>query len=111
MLDPGSAETVRERMTPGDAEVEGPLPFTSDAKRALELALRTALADGAPLIEPRHLLAVLGGSAVIPPASDPVFRVVLLDGDADDWARELSEVAGLGYELVQIVDRHAIFRR
>lgn len=56
VLDPPSAQELRERMTPGDADVKGQVPFTAEAKRALELALRAALAEGAPLIEPRHLL-------------------------------------------------------
>jgi hypothetical protein len=105
------AEDVRSRMSPGDADFEGQLPFTPEAKRALELALRSALAEGAPLIEPRHLLAAIRGGDTPPPTPDPSVRVVLLEGEADDWERQLNEIAGLGYELVQIVDRRAIFRR
>ncbi|HEY8028872.1 MAG TPA: Clp protease N-terminal domain-containing protein [Gaiellaceae bacterium] len=111
VLDPQSAQDVRARMTPGAADVEGQIPFTPEAKRALELALRSALAEGAPLIEPRHLLAALQGSGVPPPTPDAAVRVVLLEGEPEDWERQLNEIAGLGYELVQIVDRRAIFRR
>lgn len=111
VLDPPSAGKLRAGMTPGDSDVEGQIPFTPDAKRALELALRSALAEGAPLIEPRHLLTAIEGGDAPPPPPDPSVRVVLLEGEADDWEQQLNEVAGLGYELVQIVDRRAIFRR
>ena len=111
VLDPANAQNVRARLTPGDVDVEGQIPFTPEAKRALELALRTALAEGAPLIEPRHLVAAIQGSDVPPPAPDPAIRVVLLDGEPEDWERQLNETSTLGYELVQIVDRRAIFRR
>jgi hypothetical protein len=111
VLDPQGANEVRGRMTPGDADIEGQIPFTPDAKRALELALRAALAEGAPLIEPRHLLGAIKGGDVPPAAADPDVRVVPLEGDAETWEKQLNEIAGLGYELVQIVDRRAIFRR
>lgn len=112
VLAPREAKEVRARMTPGDEDVAGQIPFTPDAKRALELALRTALAEGAPLIEPRHLLSALrdGDATASPP--DPTIRVIVLEGGPDDWERQLNETASLGYELVQIVDeRAAIFRR
>jgi len=109
---PARVEEVRARMTPGHAQTTGQIPFTPEAKRALELGLRAALAEGAGLIEPRHLLAgIEGREAAAPVAPDPSVRVVLLEGDAEDWERQLNEIAGLGYELVQIVDRRAIFRR
>lgn len=111
LLEPESARDVRARMKPGDVEIEGQIPFTPEAKRALELALRSALAEGAPLIEPRHLVAAIRSGDASPATPDPSVRVVLLDGEADDWERQLNEIAGLGYELVQIVDRRAIFRR
>jgi hypothetical protein len=111
---PARAEKIRAGMTPGDADVTGQIPFTPEAKRALELGLRAALAEGAPLIEARHLLVGIEGRELprqAPVGPEPSVRVVLLEGDAEDWERQLSEVAGLGYELVQIVDRRAIFRR
>lgn len=111
VLDRQGAREVRARMTPGDADVQGRIPFTPEAKRALEIALRLTLADGAPLIESRHLLAALNGAEVPAPTPDPDVRVILLDGEPEDWERQLNEIAGLGYELVQIVDRRAIFRR
>jgi hypothetical protein len=116
-------EHVRSRLDRGKAEPTGRIPFTPEAKRALELALRSALAQGDPLIEPRHLLAGIeetGGLAgeilatvEFPPlelASDPAFRVVLLEGEPEDWERQLNDAAALGYELVEIVERRAIFR-
>jgi len=41
----------------------------------------------------------------------PSFRVVLLEGDPADWERQLNEAAGLGYDLVEIVDKRAVLRR
>jgi hypothetical protein len=38
------------------------------------------------------------------------FKVVELTGEADDWERRLNSLAAAGYELVEIVDRRAIFR-
>lgn len=112
VLDPGDARDVRAGMTLGEEEIEGQIPFTPAAKRALELALRSALAEGAPLIEPRHLLgAIRGDEAPPPPAPDPAFRVILLEGEPDEWESQLNGTAALGYHLVQVVDRRAIFRR
>lgn len=64
-----------------------------------EAALRTCvLGRAAPtLFPPQEVL----GSA---------FRVVLLEGEAADWEAQLNDAAALGYELVEIVDRRAIFR-
>jgi hypothetical protein len=111
---PARAKKLRAQMTPGDAAVTGQIPFTPEAKRALELALRAALAEGDSLIEPRHLLAGIEGREVprqTPIAPGPSLRVILLEGDPDAWESQLNDLAGLGYELVQIVDRRAIFRR
>jgi hypothetical protein len=41
----------------------------------------------------------------------PSFRVLLLEGDAGAWEKQLNEAAALGYDLLDIVDRHAILRR
>jgi Antitoxin FitA-like, ribbon-helix-helix/Clp amino terminal domain, pathogenicity island component len=116
--DPAEAAIVRARMTPGDATGEtGQIPFTPEAKRALELSLRAALAEGAPLIEARHLVAAVKGdpAPALPQRPlfrpDTAFRVVLLEGEPEAWERQLNEAAELGYELVEIVDRRAIFRR
>lgn len=112
---PARAKKLRATMTPGDADVTGQIPFTPDAKRALELALRASLADGTSLIEPRHLLAGIEGGDIPSPAApftpEPGVRVVPLEGEPEDWERQLNETVALGYELVQIVDRRAIFRR
>ncbi|MDE3190794.1 MAG: Arc family DNA-binding protein [Acidobacteriota bacterium] len=111
VLDAEEAKEMRARMIPGDEEVEEKIPFTPDAKRALEQSMRAAFAEGAPLIEPRHLRAALQGSVPPQPVADPTFRVVLLAGSPESWESQLNEVAGLGYELVQIVESCAIFRR
>jgi plasmid stability protein len=116
VLDPGAAAEVRARMTPGDADVEGQIPFTPDAKRALELALRAALSKGDPLIEPHHILVGVRSVEGSEPAMetspiDPAIRVIVLEGEPEEWERQLNETAALGYDLVQIVDRRAIFRR
>ena len=121
-----SPDEVRGRLAPGDAEPTGQIPFTPDAKRALELALRCSAQLGDQLIAPRHLLTGIGragglGAEILQglppvrepvlPEPDPAVRVILLEGEAAEWERQLNDVAGLGYELVQIVDRRAIFRR
>ena len=126
-----TADDVRATLTPGDAHPSGRIPFTPEAKQALELALRESLTRGDALITPRHML--LGIAATDSPGGeilraaevdltaasqphpvglpDPSFHVILLDGEAADWESQLNAVAALGYELVEIVDRRAIFRR
>jgi hypothetical protein len=47
---------VDERVPPGDEPVKGHIPFTPRSKRALELALREALALGHNYIGTEHLL-------------------------------------------------------
>jgi hypothetical protein len=116
VLDPAEAAGLRTRMKPGDTDVEGQIPFTPEAKRALELALRAALSKGDPLIAPKHILVGVRsaeGSEPLAEASpiDPAIRVILLEGEPEEWERQLNDAAALGYELVQIVDRRAIFRR
>jgi hypothetical protein len=39
------------------------------------------------------------------------FRVVELEGTAEEWERQLNGLAQIGYELVQVLDRRAIFSR
>ena len=62
--------------------------------------------------------SVLLGRARVPPAamdvgSEPAeeFRVVELDGSADEWEAQLNATAAEGLELVEVVERRAIFRR
>jgi ATP-dependent Clp protease ATP-binding subunit ClpC len=119
-------EDVRAQLDRGAAEPSAHIPFTPTAKQALELALRAALSRGDPAVDPRHLLVgiastnsrgceILGGAHTdlvrLPPSHYPAFRVVLLEGDAEAWEKQLNDAAALGYELVEIVDRHAVLRR
>jgi hypothetical protein len=120
-----SPEDVRAQLEPGEAHPTGQIPFTPDAKKALEHALRAALTHGDAAIEPWHLIIGITStdsrgceilrSAKIdlwpPAAPDPAFRVVLLEGDAESWEKQLNDAAALGYDLVEIVDRRAILRR
>lgn len=120
-----SADDVRAQLEPGVAHPTGQIPFAPTAKQALELALRTALSHGDSAIAARHLLAgiastdsrgceLLRGAKIfplLPETPDPAFRVVLLEGDAESWEKQLNDAAELGYELVEIVDRRAILRR
>ena len=75
--------------------------------------VRAAEPDAAKL---RTLLLGPGVPAPLRPTGpmgmpiDTSFHVILLEGDAADWERQLNAAGKLGYELVQIVDRHAIFR-
>jgi Clp amino terminal domain, pathogenicity island component len=65
----------------------------------------------------KRILGPAGSAPLV--ASGPVafqmvessFRVVPLEGEASDWESQLNETAALGYELVDIVDGRAIFRR
>jgi ATP-dependent Clp protease ATP-binding subunit ClpC len=117
------------------------LPFSAQTKKAFELALRESLRLGCEQLGPEHLLlGVLGvekgvGARILlahepspgrirrnvlwvaasPSASMRYgvdeFRVAELEGDHDAWQSQLNEAAERGYQLVQIVDRRAIFKR
>jgi plasmid stability protein len=137
-------ERVRSELEPGPEPASRQLRFAPDAKEALELALREAVAHGGRIIAPRHLvLGIAGaetgrgaeilriaepdperlrtrllgplpvefhaGGARVP--IDPSFRVVQLEGEPAEWEAQLNDAAALGYELVEIVERRAIFRR
>jgi ATP-dependent Clp protease ATP-binding subunit ClpC len=70
------------------------------AERGLDAkALRNAI---------RRLMRPAAAPLIFGAASDD-FRVVELEGDAVAWEERLNELARVGYELVQIVDRRAIF--
>jgi ATP-dependent Clp protease ATP-binding subunit ClpC len=56
------------------------------------------------------LFAGKGATLEIRDETTDEFRVVDLEGSASDWESRLNDVAGNEYELVQIVDRRAIFR-
>jgi plasmid stability protein len=124
-----TAEAVRARLERGVGAPEGTIPFTPKAKQALELALRESLRERTPGIQARQLavgvaLADGRGAAILVELGIGVdalrlapvlefrmpeaeFRVVELE---DDWEAQLNELAD-EYELVQIVERRAIFRR
>lgn len=127
-----AADAVRAQLEPGEAPPAGQIPFDPEAKRALELALRACIERRDELILPGHLLAGIAGAAgrgtailrdakvdVAAPTlrmrpldmPDTSFRVILLEGETEEWERQLNDAAALGYELVEIVDRRAIFRR
>ena len=139
-LDVGRAAVV-EAVGMGNLVGELQRPFTPLAKKAFELALRESFKLGCEQLGPEHLLlGVLdvpeGVGAKIVRAHEPSverirgivlrvaaspsastrfgvdeFRVVELAGDSDAWETQLNEAAERGYELVQIVDRRAIFKR
>jgi ATP-dependent Clp protease ATP-binding subunit ClpA len=127
-----TTDAVRSRLERGPGRPKGAIPFTPNAKKALELALRESLRQRGRLIEPGHLaIGVVGaegrGASILAElgvgidelrvallsafsgesGARPPFRVVEL---ADDWEAQLNELAD-EYELVQVVDRRAIFRR
>jgi ATP-dependent Clp protease ATP-binding subunit ClpC len=63
-------------------------------------------------------VAEAGASFAVPPAGVPplphelgAFRVVELEGSSSEWETRLNEAAADGFELVEVVDRRAIFRR
>jgi len=126
-----TADEVRSQLEPGNEHPTGRLRFEPEAKRALELALRESVARSDHLITPQHMLLGIAGTKSrgaellqaaeldlrVSPQPKPLglpdtaFRVVLLDGEAAEWESQLNNTAALGYELVEIVDRRAIFRR
>jgi plasmid stability protein len=136
-----TVDGVRGRLSPGDEEPKGQIPFDPEAKRALEIALRESTKLGDTVIAPRHIvLGVAGaessrGAEILRAAADPAtlrkclvrpravgalgsstvidtsFRVVVLEGDAGNWESQLNDAAALGYELIEIVEGRAIFRR
>lgn len=136
-----TADGVRGQLTPGEEEPKGQIPFHPEAKRALEIALRESAKLGDTVIAPRHLVLGIAGaeasrgaellraaaetaklrkcllgpgpvSGLGPPTViDTSFRVVPLEGDAGDWESQLNDAAALGYELIEIVEGRAIFRR
>jgi hypothetical protein len=114
------------------ASPEGELPFTARAKKVLELALREAHPGD---IEPEHValgmlregegagfqllsaseLDIRSARAMLHDALEaappvPPFRVLELEGAAEDWESSLNEAAAAGYELVSVVDRRAVLR-
>jgi len=134
-----TADGVRDRLTSGNEDPKGQIPFHPEAKRALEIALRESAKLGDTVIAPRHIVLGVAGAEVSrgaeillaaaepaklracllgprpvggqPSVFDTSFRVVLLEGDAGDWESQLNDAAALGYELIEIVDGRAIFRR
>jgi ATP-dependent Clp protease ATP-binding subunit ClpA len=134
-------EAVERVAGRGETPAEAQLPFNSAAKKAFELALRESLRLRHDSLGPEHILCgvlevddALGASIVAEhePAFDRVrsnvfaiaasssaslrfggdqFKVVELDGAPPEWESELNEAAERGYQLVQIIDRRAIFRR
>jgi hypothetical protein len=54
---------------------------------------------------------VVAGGVTPPTPSGTCFRVVFLEGEAADWDRQLNDAYALGYELVDIIDYRAVFRR
>jgi Antitoxin FitA-like, ribbon-helix-helix/Clp amino terminal domain, pathogenicity island component len=73
--------------------------FLRDAEPNRDTLCQMILGTRAPLQYSPHLT---------PRAS---FRVVLLEGDATAWEKQLNEAASLGYDLLEIVDKRAIMRR
>jgi len=133
-------EEVERALGRGDAMPSGLIPFAPGAKKALELALRESLDMNDPFIGPEHVLLGIAregdslGARILgdrgqsaeslrrcvrslvhrPPPFDlesrQSIRVVDLEGDPAEWESKLNDLAGGGYELVQIVDRRAIFQ-
>jgi hypothetical protein len=117
----------------GDGAPEsGRLPFTARSKKALDLAVREA---HPARTEPEHIalgilregegagFQLLSASApdirsvraalhdaldAVPPG--PPFRVLDLEGGAEDWEAALNDADAAGYELVSVVDRRAVLR-
>jgi ATP-dependent Clp protease ATP-binding subunit ClpC len=137
----GTRAAVIEAVGRGGLIGELRRPFTPLAKRSFELALRESLKLGCDELGPEHLLLGMldvpeGVGAKLVRAREPSverirmhvlqvaaspsasarygvdeFRVVELVGDPAEWQSQLNNEAERGYQLVQIVDRRAIFKR
>jgi hypothetical protein len=127
-------ESVLERVERGGGLSTGYLPFAPETKQALELALRESLQSRSPEIEPWHLLLGVAGAAGPGGAilaelglavgvlrallvdaitwSAPVrrFRVIELEGSAEEWEEQLVGGSEGPYELIEIVGTRAIFQ-
>jgi ATP-dependent Clp protease ATP-binding subunit ClpA len=134
-------EAVEQATGRGEESSGAELPFTADAKKAFELALRESLRLGHDSLEPEHILmGVLAvedglGARIVAkhePAAERVrfnvlqaaanpqaslrfgvdqFRVVELEGAPEEWESQLNAAGERGYQLAQIIDRRAIFKR
>jgi ATP-dependent Clp protease ATP-binding subunit ClpC len=126
-------ESVLERVERGRGSPTGSLPFAPETKQALELALRESLQSRGPEIEPWQLLLGVAGApgpggailselglligvlrALLIDAitwSAPIrrFRVVELEGTAEEWEEQLVGGSEGPYELIEIVGTRAIF--
>lgn len=137
-LHPDAIRVRIGELVPGaDAEAVGRLPFTERAKRTLDLAVREAARVPAEFVAPQHLgLALLdtdGGvvheiladsltdperarkqlrsasaEAFDQSTADDSFRVVELEGTADEWAIRLNQASAGGYRLFAIADARAV---
>jgi Clp amino terminal domain, pathogenicity island component/Antitoxin FitA-like, ribbon-helix-helix len=134
-----SARAAVERARPRQSRrPAGQMRFQPGAKAALEIALREAFRLRGTAIGCEHIvLGILGdesgpGAAILRDAEadvetlrqkvmpaiplhlraapDPSYRVVLLEGDAEEWEKRLNDAVALGYELVEVIDRRAILR-
>lgn len=127
-------QAVRSRVQEGPgAAPGGPIRFGPDAKKALELALRESLQLRSTMIEPAHLLLGLSGAGgeaarvlaelgvgpdalrlpllVQPDATRLLqpFKVIELEGSAEEWAEQLNDACDGPYALVEIVGTRAVF--
>ena len=127
-----AAAELRGRLEPGPGTPPGRIPFSDEAKKSLELALRESLHQRSPAIEREHVLVGLAGAggraakllassgvtqarlrAAILGALEPLlapFRVVELEGSAEEWEAQLTHAGAEPYELVDVVGSRAIFR-
>jgi hypothetical protein len=130
---PISHLSVRRLIQPGEGSKTGALPFSPDAKQALELALRESLKTRGMEIESDHLLLGIAsasgpGAAILAElglgpdelrtklltsstTTKPLrrYRVVELEGEADEWEEQLAAASEGPYELREIVGTRAIF--
>jgi hypothetical protein len=129
------ADTIRAGLARGPGSPPQ-IPFSADTKRVLEHALRESLGLRHEWIGNEHLLLALasdqlfadvGGEEAVrssvmqafarapavpwPPPDDRQYLAVDLAGDADDWTTRLNDLAGEGWELMQIVTGRAVLRR
>jgi len=133
-------EAVEQLHGRGERLPSEPIPLSPAAKKALELALRESLDMSDPFIGPEHVLLGIAreaesfGAVILADRGQDgdslrrcvrsfavrgdgsfeslqAVRVSELVGSPEEWEQQLNDVAARGYQLVQVVDGRAIFRR
>ena len=104
---------LREALAQAHDRIEPEHVLIAIAREGEGVASRILSSRGGDLATLRGLV-IVGGHRRVPGCdepAEPAFRVVELDGSADEWQERLNAAAEDGYDLVEVVGRRAILRR